>query len=351
VAAAKANLLFADYLPMFGMTARYVLTTFGDEVHKYQSREELLQFLGPIDSPQDALLLLYYDNRGVLCGHVDLLSPFSGVDPASIVTLDDGYLAQLLTQTVTCAGTTSEWVTLHVASDGTVTETAREKTLPQMTACAGRRPEGLRSQHIGTSASALGEHFARMAHLEEASIAAFEVLAVELARHGAPAELVAWARRAAADEVRHTATTRELAQRFGVSATAAEVTPLPLRSLEAIAIDNACEGCVRECFGAALGCYQAQSSSDPDIAAAMAEIAEDETRHAALAFAIDAWVQPRLDDRGRTRVAAARAYAVSALRGELACVPDAVTRAALGLPDALAAIRLHNALEQSLWTA
>jgi hypothetical protein len=197
----------------------------------------------------------------------------------------------------------------------------------------------------------LGEYFARMAHLEQASIAAFEVLAAELAHHGAPIELIAAARSAAADEVRHTATTRELARRFGTSATTAEVAPRPLRSLEAIAIDNAREGCVRECFGAAVGCYQAQRAGDPEIAAAMTEIAEDETRHAALAFAIDAWVRSRLDDRSRARVASARAEAVKGLRSELAFTLDAAPRTALGMPDAAAALRLCSALEQSLWAA
>ena len=349
-ASAKANLPIADDCgPMYGPCTRYVLTTLADEVHKYQSRAELLQFLGPIDSPQDALLLLYYDKGHVLCeSETTPSSSFSGIDPSSILELDDGFQALMLTQQTGCSGTRRERVVLHVATDGTVTETARESTSDQ-TACAGRRPEGLRSRHVGTSASALGEHFARMAHLEQASITAFEVLATELLQHGAPAELVAAARSAAADEVRHTATTTELALRFGVSPTAAEVAPHVLRSLEAIALDNASEGCVRECFGAALGCYQAQSAADPAIAAAMAEIAEDETRHAALAFAIDAWVQSQLDDHGRARVGAARAHAVNALRSEIACVPDATTRAALGLPDAAAALRLCSALEHSLW--
>jgi hypothetical protein len=131
----RANLLFADYLPMFGMTARYVLTTLGNEVHKYQSREELLQFLGPIDSPQDALLLLYYDHRGVLCEPVDRTQSFSGVDPATIVELDDGYQALFLTQMTGCTGTQTERVTLHIARNGAVTETAKETMLPPMTGC------------------------------------------------------------------------------------------------------------------------------------------------------------------------------------------------------------------------
>jgi hypothetical protein len=351
VATDKANLPLADYYPMYGMSTRYVVTTRGNEVRKYQSRAELLQFLGPIDSAEDALLLLYYDNHPVLCESSAPTSTFTGIDASSVLELDDGFQVVSLAYTGGCAGVKRERVTLHVASDGTVTEIAREIMADQMAGCVGRRPEGLSSRHVGSSASELGEYLARMAHLEHASIAAFEVLAAELAHHRAPAELIAAARSAAADEVRHTATTRELARRFGVSPTTAEVAPRPLRSLEALALDNATEGCVRECFGAALGCYQAQCAGDAAIAAAMAVIAEDETRHAALAFAIDAWVQSRLDDRSRARVAAARAHAVSALRSELAVDCDASTRAALGLPDAVAALRLCNALEQSLWAA
>ncbi|HMI89860.1 MAG TPA: hypothetical protein VK509_00790 [Polyangiales bacterium] len=349
-AADEPNLLFATALPMFGTIAQYVLTTRGDEVRKYQSRAELLQFLGPIDSPEDALLLLYYDHLPVPCTAPTDSATYVGVVPQSIRERDDGYEMLFLNQIIGCGNRDIERVTLHVATDGTVSELAREM-MSESKGCEGRRPEGLRSRHVTTSASALGEHFARMAHLEHASIAAFEVLALELAAYGAPDELIAWARRSASDEVRHTATTRELARRFGVNPTEAEVASRPLRSLEAIAIENAREGCVRECFGAALGSYQAQSAGDPAVAAAMAQIAEDETRHAALAFAVDAWARSHLDERSRARVAAARAEAVDTLRCELAFDPDASTRSALGLPDAVAALRLCSALEQSLWAA
>lgn len=348
----KSTLPFTDSMPMFGMVTRYVVTTLGDEVRKYQSREELVQFLGSIDSPEDALLLLYYDYRSVLCDPAQLASSFTGVDPSSIVEVDDGYQAVFVAQTFGCNGITGERARLHVARDGTVTETERAAIVSGAPAgCAGRRPEGLRSQHRSASAPALGEHFARMAHLEAASVVAFELLASELAAHGAPDELIAWARRAAADEVRHAATTRELARRFGARPIMPDIASTPPRSLEALAIENAREGCVRECFGAALGCYQAQAATDPAIAVAMAAIADDETQHAALAFAIDAWVQTRLDAPARARVAAARAQAVSTLRAELACSTDVAARAALGLPDDLAALRLHSALEQALWAA
>src|SRR5262249_20169897 len=138
---------------------------------------------------------------------------------------------------------------------------------------------------------------------------------------------------------------------FGASPRVSEVTAYVPRSLEAFAIENVVEGCVRECFGAALGCYQARRASDPEIAAAMAEIAEDETRHAALAFEVDAWVQSRLHACARARVAQARAQAVSALRAELACAPDSATRDVLGLPDAHAALQLCASLEQALWVS
>ena len=350
-AADEPNLLWVDARPMFGTIAQYVLTTRGDEVRKYQSREELLEFLGPIDSPEDALLLLFYDKYSVPCGAAPAPNAtFAGLVPASMRQRDDGFEVLFLNQMFSCATNTIERVTLHVAPDGVVSELAREK-MTESKGCEGRLPEGLCSQHVASSASALGEHFARMAHLEHASVAAFEVLAQELEEHGAPEELIAWARRSARDEVRHTATTRKLALRFGAQPTAAEVVSRPLRSLEAIAIENAREGCVRECYGAALGWYQAQSASDPAVAAAMAQIAEDETNHAALAFAVDAWARSRLDEVSRARVAAARTEAVNTLRCELLCPPNATTRDALGLPDPVAARRLCSALEQSLWVA
>jgi hypothetical protein len=347
-AADESNLLWNNALPMYGTIAQYVLTTRGAEVRKYQSRAELLQFLGPIDSPEDVLLLLFYDHLHVPCAEPMANTSFSGIVPSSMRERDDGYEILFLNQQFSCFGNSVERVTLLVATDGTVTELARDK-MTESKGCEGRRPEGLRSQHLGKGASALGEHFARMAHLEHASVAAFDVLALELAEHGAPEELIAWACRSASDEVRHTAITRELAHRFDANPTEAEVVARPLRSLEAIAIENAREGCVRECYGAALGWYQAHSSSDVDIAAAMAQIADDETNHAALAFAVDAWACSRLDERSRARVAAARAEAVTTLRCELSLAPDPSTREALGLPDAIGALRLCTVLEQSLW--
>ena len=156
-AADKASLPLGDACYMYGMCTRYVVTTHGDDVHKYQSRAELLQFLGPIDSPADALLLLYYDLHTVVCESTSPTSTFSGIDASSILELEDGFQVLSLTYAGGCMGERRERVTLHVATDGTVTETARETMAPETTGCVGRRPEGLRSRHVGSSASPLGD--------------------------------------------------------------------------------------------------------------------------------------------------------------------------------------------------
>lgn len=340
----QTKLTYADYVAMYGACSRYIVTSHGDEVKRYQSRDELLQFLGPIDSPQDALLLLYYDHRTIACGDAA-----NAVDPASIREVDDGYEVVFIGPSLGCGAVPQRW-NLHVARDGTVTEAAHDLN-PVIPPCSGRRPAGLRSQHRGACDSGIGDHFAQMAHFEHASVAAFEMLATELEQLGAPSELIEAARSAAADEERHTTLTSELARAFGATPTTSDVAPREPRSLEAIAIENATEGCVRECFGAAFGWYQAEQATDRVVAAAMAEIAEDETRHAGLSFAIDAWLCSRLDESGRARVAAAREIAVSTLRSELARdVACAAASAELGLPDAATALRLYSVMERTLWT-
>ena len=52
-------------------------------------------------------------------------------------------------------------------------------------------------------ASVVGDYFASCAHLEAASVVAFDVLADELAAYGAPYDLVASCRDAAIEEVAH----------------------------------------------------------------------------------------------------------------------------------------------------
>jgi hypothetical protein len=209
----------------------------------------------------------------------------------------------------------------------------------------GRRPAGLEAAPFDAQASALGDYFAFMAHLEEASIRAFRDLRSELLERGAPEALVRDALRAARDEVRHARAMGRLARRFGGISPRARVRKRENRSLEAMAGENAVEGCVRETYGALLATWQAAHARDPEIAAEMARIAEDETRHAALSWAIARWAEGQLDERARMRLAALREAALARLEREIASMPEPVS-AVTGFPSCAAQRTLLASFKQ-----
>jgi hypothetical protein len=178
----------------------------------------------------------------------------------------------------------------------------------------------------------VGAVLADMAHLEAASVHAFRRLAADLARVGAPRALVRQAQRAARDEVRHARTTTRLARRRGAMPAVVAIEPRRgAPSLVDLAIENGVEGCVRETFGALAATHQAARATDPAIATAMARIARDETRHAALAWTLARWLAPRIGAEGRAAVNEAMRAAVTSLREEVARTPADVARP-LGLP-------------------
>jgi hypothetical protein len=184
--------------------------------------------------------------------------------------------------------------------------------------CEGRRPEGLVSDgSVPGRVSELGAMFARMAHLEAASVPAFERLAEELAALGAPAHLVRAARRAAAEEVRHAQAMGALALRHGAPLPPVVVEPPRPRSLAALARENAVEGCVRETFGALLAGWQARTAQDAEVRQALARIAPEELRHAELSWALDAWAQRQLSAAEREQLLAARDEALRTLTREV----------------------------------
>jgi hypothetical protein len=223
-------------------------------------------------------------------------------------------------------------------------------TCETMFLCEGRRPEGLRSDGaVAGRVPLLGALFARMAHLEAASVPAFERLADELAAHGAPERLVRAARRSAVEEVRHARRMEALALRHGASLPEVDVAPFAPRSLEALALENAVEGCVRETFGALLAGWQARCAEDAAVREALASIAPDELRHAELSWAIDAWALEQLAPEARARVEAAREEAWAALERDAAgsTLPDDVARQA-GLPSPELARKLARELQARL---
>jgi hypothetical protein len=212
----------------------------------------------------------------------------------------------------------------------------------------GRRPEGLLPASPARSGDAIGAVLADSARLEAASVHAFVRLGSELASMGAPRSLARAAERSAREEVRHARVMSRLARRHGA-------VPAPVRiggkrrarSLEAFAIENAVEGCVRESFGALVAMRQSLHARDPELAREMGSIARDETRHAALAWEIARWIEPRLSVAARARAEQAMGDAFAALRREVESTP-ADLACVLGLPAGRDGAALVDAFEAAL---
>jgi hypothetical protein len=154
---------------------------------------------------------------------------------------------------------------------------------------------------------------------EHASIAAFARFTMLLLAVGAPPELAVQSQRASIDEVRHAEACFALAARYGGHAYGP--TPLSLEdalrpmSLAEVAALTAQEGCVGETLGAALAHEQLSHATDAEARRALARIARDEERHAALAWQFTRWAV--LHGGVTVRDAVARAVE-DAIRGTLA---------------------------------
>ncbi|MBL8607120.1 MAG: ferritin-like domain-containing protein [Myxococcales bacterium] len=197
------------------------------------------------------------------------------------------------------------------------------------TFCEGRRTEGV--EPVEGRADSLGAYFASCAWLEATSVFAFARLHEELSAHGAPDALLARIDLARREEERHVELTRGLARRFGVEPSMPGAPPSQApRSVEAIARENAVEGCIRETWGAALARLRATRALDPEVRAVAEAIAADEASHAQLAWDLHAWLSTRLDGAARASVEEAMRDTVAELAmDEL----DTPALAALGMPS------------------
>jgi len=219
--------------------------------------------------------------------------------------------------------------------------------------CIGRLHDGARADASRTCASLAGDagdFLADAARLEAASIDAFEIVAKELEAFGAPADLVSRARVAARQERRHARVVAALAARRGASPRAPTKVTHRTRDLRAFAIENAVEGCVRETYGAALATFQAARASAKDVRDAMRTIARDESSHAALSFAIDAWLETRLSPSDRRDVHEARGKAIDALASHVDGAGPHAFDAELGMPARDEACAMLGELRRTVWT-
>ncbi len=215
----------------------------------------------------------------------------------------------------------------------------------------GRRPAGLLATTGSSASTPLGAWLAECARLEAAAVHAFARTARELEAHGAPRRLVARARGAAADEVRHARAMRSQARRHGAAPLRAKVdrSAHARRPLFELALENAVEGCVRETYGALVAQWQAKAALDAPLRRALKAIAHDETNHAELSWDLKAWLDTRLTAREREQLRAAMLEAVAQLERELSADPAEECRSAAGVPAAGVSRAFVSALRQDLW--
>jgi hypothetical protein len=338
---------FAALAPMSGFAAvciqlcqdYHLATTRGDEVKAVSSLDELKTFLGPIDTAQEALFIAFAHGYNLSCERADRGSAKASGDGWEVIG----------TRGFACgAGSAVTRHFLKVSREGELTETRAEIIERGAPNCAiGRRPPGLTSVGTSDCAGALGRFFAEAAHLEAASVPAFERLSVELGFHGAPESLRQAMLSAALEEIEHTRITSSLARAFGAAPVMPEVESKPVRSLLELAVDNAVEGCVRETFGAMVAQHQALHAGNSSVREAMVGIARDEARHAELSWALSEWLEGQLDEASRLTVRQSRERALAQLRLELDAPVDPSLISEAGMPSAAVAHELLKLLSLS----
>lgn len=127
---------------------------------------------------------------------------------------------------------------------------------------------------------------------EHASVASFARAVMELSALGAPTALLEGHLKAGLDEVRHTELAFEMAGRFGAPHRVPGPLPVPpprAASLARLVVDTFLEGCVNETLAALMAARAAAHCEDAVVRAALETLAEDEARHAALAWQTVRW--------------------------------------------------------------
>jgi hypothetical protein len=144
----------------------------------------------------------------------------------------------------------------------------------------------------------LGEAWRGVALAEHASIASFARFVLDLLAVGAPADLVASAQRALADEIVHARLAFGLASAYlgvdvgpGPLAVEGALPAAPtLASIVRAAIE---EGCIGETISAARVDHARRMCTDPAVQRVLTVISRDEQRHAELAWRFVAWALGR----------------------------------------------------------
>jgi hypothetical protein len=147
--------------------------------------------------------------------------------------------------------------------------------------------------------------------MEHASIASFNRFSLQLLAVGAPPELLEASQRAGLDEIEHARMAFALAARYGSEALGPSALDLRGEALGPLDLASVAASTVEEgCLGETLAALEAEALRDgaqaPALRAAWSVIAEDEARHAELAWSFVRWAL----DQGRpgVREAVERAF-------------------------------------------
>jgi hypothetical protein len=133
----------------------------------------------------------------------------------------------------------------------------------------------------------------RTAKAEHASVAAFARFNLQLMQLGAPADMVAQSTQAMADEIRHARDSFGIASAFAgcpVGVGLFEMSgALDGADVTSIVLETVREGCIAETIAATQAAVARDACTDPAIRAVLDRVAEDEARHAALAWRVVRW--------------------------------------------------------------
>lgn len=175
----------------------------------------------------------------------------------------------------------------------------------------------------------LAQHYARIALMEHASVAAFARFSLELLALAAPAELLRDTQRALGDEIRHAEICFGLAaayagrsQRPGPLAMDGALTTPELHAVFKTAF---LEACIGETLAAVEVEAALAHALDPEIVSALSGIAQDERRHAELGWRFIRWVLDMVSAEQRAELTEGMLASVcAALDAELRAQPESV---------------------------
>lgn len=179
----------------------------------------------------------------------------------------------------------------------------------------------------------LAQAWSNVAFMEHASIAAFARFTLELLAFGAPADLVARAAKAMAEETQHAEQAFQLASTYagrpiGPSALALDGN-VTAADLETCAVTTLLEGCIGETLAALEASEALETATDPAVRAVLERVVTEESEHAELAYRFLKWALDRCGAPLAQRLERAFSTALSDAAPEPHLTLDAETEAEL----------------------